>query len=113
MKCPVDVFDMPCYPLDVSWEDRATLGSDPSAHETAGEGAKGVILCPFSFSPFPGPECDKPRGSGGWPPALIPMGFPCVSNRPIARFFHTTVYVPSRCSNTSTWHLAKCSRKGD
>ena len=52
MKCPV--LDMPCYPLNVSWEDRAAPGSDLSARETAGEGAKGVILCPFSFCSFPG-----------------------------------------------------------
>jgi hypothetical protein len=37
MKCPIEFFDDFPYPKDISPEDRATLGSDPSAGGMSGE----------------------------------------------------------------------------
>ena len=44
----------------VSREDRATLGSDPSARETTGQEAEDSRFPSFPFIPLPGLKSDKP-----------------------------------------------------
>jgi len=113
MKCPVEFFDDFPSLRDVSPEDRATLGRDPSAGGMSGEEGEAKSFPVPIVNLFSRPQSDKPRGAGGWPPELITKACPSESSRPITRFFQNTACVPSRCSNTSTRHLTKWSRKRD
>lgn len=68
---PVEFFDAFPYPGEVPLEDKATLGSDLSAGEMSGEEGE-TYGSPFStFNLFSGPQSDKPRGSGCWPPEIF------------------------------------------
>ncbi len=64
--------------LTSNWaEDRALLGSNPSADPGAETGDGGEHFAPFSFLDLRDwQQSDKSRGSGGWPPVKETLFLP-------------------------------------